>query len=110
MCALMQLAALGVQGAPTGPLSGCPCCHGAEGIHINVDFCFQLCHLQHCGTAGVQLAPPNRQLYIDSEAAAPLLGSTASNAAEAAEDGAAPCSDFDAAQALGRTSEKVRAG
>lgn len=110
MCALMQLAALGVQGAPTGPLSGCPCCHGAQGIHINVDFCFQLCHLQRCGTSGVQLAPPNQQLYIDNAAAQALLSSTSSSPADAAEGGSVPCSDFDAAQALGRTSEKVRGG
>ncbi len=108
MCALMQLAALGVQDAPTGPLSGCPCCHGAQGIHINVDFCFQLCHLQRCGTSGVQLAPPNQQLYIDSAAASALLSSAGCRSADAAESDSAPCSDFDAAQALGRTSEKVR--
>lgn len=108
MCALMQLAALGVQGAPAGPLSGCPCCHGAQGIHINIDFCFQLCHLQRCGTSAVQLAPPNQQLYIDSAAARELLSQASGGSADAAEQGSVPCSDFDAAQALGRTSEKVR--
>ena len=88
MCVIMVLANLGVQGLPSGPLCDCPCCWAAgeqapaegdveqqqppEGQGskrplpgINVDFCFSLCHLACCGTAELQLPPPNQRLFLN---------------------------------------------
>lgn len=113
MCTLMLLANLGVQGLPAGPLAACPvCCCGGEpshpGIHINVDFCFGLPHLARCGTSIVKQLPPNHQLYLDSPAADGLLsGGSSDVAADAQAEAERACSDFDAAKALGRTSEKA---
>eukprot|EP00887_Chlorella_sp_A99_P005668 scaffold1.g5668.t1 len=108
MCTLMVLANLGVQGLPSGPLAGCPPCAGAghdRPLHsINIDFCYTLQHLARCGTASVQQLPPNQQLFMRGEHAGQLLQGGGS--AEAAAEADRACSDFDAATALGRTSEK----
>ena len=107
---LMDLSSLGVQGIPTGHLSRCPCCARAHalGLHINVDVCFGLCHFARCSSADVQLRPPNAQLFLASPAAQALVrqasGSTAGAGQAEAEHA---CSDFNAAKAMARTSEKV---
>ena len=112
MCTLMVLANLGVDSLPAGPLAGCPACAGAccdRPLHsINIDFCYSLQHLARCGTAAVQQLPPNQQLFMRGEHVGQLLqgGGSAAAAAEAER----ACSDFDAATALGRTSEKVTQG
>lgn len=110
MCTLMMLANLGVQGLPSGPLSDCPCCSAAGESTplpgINIDFCFALCHLARCGTAELQLPPPNQQLYLNHHpGVCELLKANSSAAAQTEPDTA--CSDFDAAKVLGRTDEKV---
>jgi len=112
MCAIMLLANLGVQGLPSGPLSDCPCCWAAgENMPlpgINVDFCFALCHLARCGTAGLQLAPPNQRLFLNHHPDISELLKTGANSSAAAQaEPDASCSDFDAAKVLGRTDEKV---
>lgn len=112
MCAIMVLANLGVQGLPSGPLSDCPCCWAAgENTPlpgINVDFCFALCHLARCGTAGLQLAPPNQRLFLNHHpGTGDLLKTGADSSVGAQAQADASCSDFDAAKVLGRTDEKV---
>lgn len=127
----MVLANLGVRGLPSGPLSDCPCCWAAgeqapaegdaeqqqpeEGQGskrplpgINIDFCFSLCHLARCGTAELQLPPPNQRLFLNHQPGVGDLLKTGANSSAAAQaDPDAACSDFDAAKVLGRTDEKV---
>ena len=110
MCTIVLLVNLGVQGGPTGPLAGCPCCAGASSerpLHgICVDFNFTLTHLASRGSAHIQQPPPNHQLFLrDAATTALLLDSNAAAAAQTEAERA--CSDFNAARALARTSEKV---
>ncbi len=131
MCAVVVLANLGVQGLPSGPLSDCLCCWAAgeqaraEGDveqqqplevqgskrplpGINIDFCFSLCHLARCGTAELQLPPPNQRLFLNHHPdVGGLLRTGANSSAVAQAESDAACSDFDAAKVLGRTDEKV---
>ena len=103
----MELGSLGVQGIPTGRPSGCPCCAGASGIHLNLDFNFGLGHWLRCGTAAPKQPPPNQKLYLCIEDVGSLAeAATTSSAAVQAETDRA-CSDFNAAEVLGRTSDKV---
>ena len=108
MCTIMCLALLGVAG-PSGPLSDCPCCAGANPQRplrsISIDFCFSLVHLARCGSSSIELVPPNLRLYLLGQQVAALLGSPVSAAAEAEAERA--CSDFNAAKAMARTSDKV---
>jgi hypothetical protein len=77
MCTIVLLVNLGVQGGPTGPLAGCPCCAGASSerpLHgICVDFNFTLTHLASRGSAHIQQPPPNHQLFLRDAATAALL-------------------------------------
>ena len=59
-CAVMQVANLGVQGIPTGPLAGCPCCAIARSVDIKIDFNFGLSHLSRCASSDVQLEPSRK--------------------------------------------------
>eukprot|EP00887_Chlorella_sp_A99_P005819 scaffold1.g5819.t1 len=81
----------------SGP--GCP-------LHsINIDFNFGLVHLFRCGTAHVSLQPPNQEVYPTGEHVQQLL--QGAGTAEAAAEAERACSDFDAASAVGRKSDKV---
>lgn len=105
----MDLSSLGVAGLPAGPLARCPCCYRGS-VHINADFCFGLCHFARCGTASVELQPPNTQLFLHSQTAAELVrqaNNRGSAAAAAQAEADRACSDFNAASAMARTSEKV---
>lgn len=96
-CAVMQVANLGVQGIPTGPLAGCPCCATARSIDIDIDIDFGLGHLSLCASSDVLLEPPNQRLSLRVEEVGRLLSDvirSASGTAAAVDD--APCSDFDA--------------
>ena len=102
MCTIVLLVNLGVQGGPTGPLAGCPCCAGASSerpLHgICVDFNFTLTHLASRGSAHIQQPPPNHQLFLrDAATTALLLDSNAAAAAQTEAERA--CSDFNAARA-----------
>ena len=109
-CAIRRLDNLGVD-VSVVPLWSC--CHGAPCVHLNTDFSYALCHYARCGTAELQLRPHNDQLYLHGLDVDALLAGCASSSAAAggAAGGAAadeaPCSDFDAARVMGRTSEKV---
>jgi hypothetical protein len=110
MCALMKLANLGVLGLASGPLHGCAVCAeacSARALHsLCADFNFSLRHLARCASSGIQVKPPNVELFLFySEYAALLTGSTNASACDAAA--ALACSDFNAATPLARTSEKV---
>ena len=111
-CAIRRLDNLGVD-VSVVPLWSCPCCHGAPCVHLNTDFSYALCHYARCGTAELQLRPHNDQLYLHGLDVDALLAGCASSSAAAggAAGGAAadkaPCSDFDAARVMGRTSERV---
>ena len=111
MCALMQLANLGVRGLPKGPLAACAVCAKAGmecPLHsICLDFNFALSHLFRCGSADIQLAPPNQMLYLHFATYAALLVLNPSSAAAGDAAAALACSDFNAATSLARTSEKV---
>ena len=109
MCMLMVLPYLAVVGGATGILAECPCCAAAgpdRPLHsLNIDFCFGLPHLAGSGTASVQLRPPNTQLYVHGPHVGELLLQVSSGAVAA--DAERACSDFNAATALARTSEKA---
>lgn len=130
MCMPMKLSNVGVEGLPTGPLADCSCCSAAGTLlelevdsaehkqlqqalggmrplpAINIDFCFGLPHSASCGTADLHLLPPNQQLFLDPVERLEVqdllkTGSSVPTGPDRA------CSDFDAATALGRTSDKV---
>lgn len=111
MCTLMLLSSLGVAGLPEGPLAACPPCAGSNvdrPLHsINIDFCFGLPHFAQCGTASVKQPPPNHQLFLRGPHVQEML--QAGGGAAAAAEAERACSDFDAATALARTSEKASA-
>ena len=108
MCAVMELIKLGVQGIPTGPLSCCPCCADARPLHsLNVDFNFSLCHFAHCASATVREPPPNHNLFLHGQSVSELMRAANSDSTAAQADADRACSDFDAARALSRTSDKV---
>jgi hypothetical protein len=78
-------------------------------VHVNIDFCYGLCHLARCGTSALKQPPPNQQLYLCQEDVAALAQEEASSNAATTEqaDAERSCSDFDAARVAGRTSDKV---
>jgi hypothetical protein len=107
-CALLPLANLGVQDLPSGPLSICAACTGAQHVHsISIDFCYSLSHFAKCGSADVALSAPNQQLFLASPEIKQLLADSTGNAGAQA-DADRTCSEFNAARVVGRTSDKVR--
>ena len=109
MCTLMHLVNLGVHEEGPLPLADCPACAGAPDAHLNIDFCFGITTLANCAAATTRgMDPPNTRVFMDVGTSVAQLqqGVVAPNQAAADADHA--CSEFNAATALARKSDKVR--
>ena len=105
----MHLVNLGVHEEGPLPLADCPACAGAPDAHLNIDFCFGITTLANCAAATTRgMDPPNTRVFMDVGTSVAQLqqGVVAPNQAAADADHA--CSEFNAATALARKSDKVR--